>query len=259
MKSIAATTHLVVAFLAGLSPAAPANGEFRQNNFLCRDFAPRSTLSEVRDAAATTDDAMQPPRARTVSVSADAGVAAGALPPPALTSLTIVSLRPLWMWPPNPAPWALAPGTPTVSWTWQPEPEPEPSNTSRIAYVPPVTVQLWLEGMSRTTFAAPAPSWSRIAAPDFRVPTGRSRFAGERYLEPPKQFVFWSDRIETVLSDSGQFDRRCRDIGARARLGTLIRGCARRIADRCLITRIDDPGVARHELAHCNGWNHPTL
>jgi hypothetical protein len=41
--------------------------------------------------------------------------------------------------------------------------------------------------------------------------------------------------------------------------GKVISGCAHRVAGRCLITRIDDPGVARHELAHCNGWppDHP--
>jgi hypothetical protein len=34
-------------------------------------------------------------------------------------------------------------------------------------------------------------------------------------------------------------------------------GCAYRLAGRCFIIRVDDPGVARHEPAHCNGWKHP--
>jgi hypothetical protein len=104
------------------------------------------------------------------------------------------------------------------------------------------------------------PSWRRVPAPDFRLPTGRSRFAGgsDKFLEPPAQFVRWSDRSETVLSDSREVDRRCRPVmGRPPSPGKLYRGCAQRIVGRCFIIRVDDPGVARHELAHCNGWKHP--
>ena len=86
---------------------------------------------------------------------------------------------------------------------------------------------------------------------------GRSRLAHVKYLEPPQRFVRWSDRLENVLPDAREVDRRCRATGAKSPPGEAIRGCTHRVADRCFITRIDDPGVARHELAHCNGWKHP--
>jgi hypothetical protein len=36
-------------------------------------------------------------------------------------------------------------------------------------------------------------------------------------------------------------------------------GCSVVKDDKCYIARIDNPGVRRHELAHCNGWpkDHP--
>jgi hypothetical protein len=113
--------------------------------------------------------------------------------------------------------------------------------------------------MSVVTLAATAtPPWPRVPAPDFRAPAGQSRFGGERYLEPPPPFVRWSDRIETVLTDMHDVNRRCQAMGSKPPPpGKIIRGCAHRIVGRCLVTRIEDPGVARHELAHCNGWKHP--
>jgi hypothetical protein len=106
--------------------------------------------------------------------------------------------------------------------------------------------------------ATSTPPWRRVTAPDFRLPTGHSRFAGVKNLEPPAQYVRWSDRIESVLADN-EIDRRCRGIGTKTRPGIVVHGCAHRAAGRCFIIRTDDPGVARHELAHCNGWTHPQL
>jgi hypothetical protein len=106
----------------------------------------------------------------------------------------------------------------------------------------------------------PVPPWLRVRASDFRIPAGRSRFEGQKNLVPPSQFVRWSDRIETVLpvSEWREVNRRCRAIlGKSPPSGIVWRGCTRGVAGRCLITRVDDPGVARHELAHCNGWKHP--
>jgi hypothetical protein len=72
--------------------------------------------------------------------------------------------------------------------------------------------------------------------------------------------VRWSDRIETVfpIAEWREVDRRCRAaFGKPPAAGNVYRGCAHGAVGRCFITRIDDPGVARHELAHCNGWQHP--
>ena len=105
------------------------------------------------------------------------------------------------------------------------------------------------------------PPWPRVRAPDFRLPAGPSRYTADKHLVPPARFVRWSDRLETVLSDEREVDRRCRAAGARPPLGSppnwTFHGCARGAVGRCFITRVDDPGVARHELAHCNGWRHP--
>jgi hypothetical protein len=115
--------------------------------------------------------------------------------------------------------------------------------------------------MSRTTVEATStPSWRRVPAPDFRIPTGRSRLADTH--DPPSRYLRWSDRIETVLplAQVRQVNRICLTMGLKPPpAGKVISGCAHRVAGRCLITRIDDPGVARHELAHCNGWppDHP--
>jgi hypothetical protein len=44
--------------------------------------------------------------------------------------------------------------------------------------------------------------------------------------------------------------------GAKGAPGRRIYGCSYTVAGRCLIIRVDDPGVAPHELAHCNGSKH---
>jgi hypothetical protein len=100
------------------------------------------------------------------------------------------------------------------------------------------------------TSAPPAPS---VPPPDFRVPKGRGRLG---VLEPPARFLRWTDHVEMVLP-GGDVVRRCQAAGARSAPGKRIHGCSYRVAGRCLIIRVDDPGVARHELAHCNGWTHP--
>jgi hypothetical protein len=116
------------------------------------------------------------------------------------------------------------------------------------------------------TAAMSLPPWSPMPRPDFRIPTGQTHFPHLDHLEPPPQFVRWTDRLENVLSADKtsilEVDRRCRAAGAKSQPGKIIHGCAYRIVQpgRCFIIRIDDPGVARHELAHCNGWppDHPT-
>jgi hypothetical protein len=89
---------------------------------------------------------------------------------------------------------------------------------------------------------------------------GRSRFAGEKILEPPARYARWTDRLETVLSDMREVNRRCLVMTHKPLpSGQVYRGCAHWVVGRCLITRADDPGVARHEAAHCAGWpkDHP--
>jgi hypothetical protein len=118
--------------------------------------------------------------------------------------------------------------------------------------------------MSWVMVEAPSPlSWRRLPAPDFRLPSGRSRLAGSQ--EPPSRFLRWSDRIETVLpvdqASVQKVTRLCQAMGSKPPpTGKVYRGCTHTVAGRCLITRIDDPSVARHELAHCNGWppDHPS-
>jgi hypothetical protein len=185
------------------------------------------------------------------------GVKPGPIATPALTSLP-QQVRPIWSWPPERSPWAPAPGAPL--------PRPVLSEAIRIAsttVVSPIALKppSWLRDISTMPITATTvPLWPRTLPPDFRIPAGPSRFEGPKNLVPPSQFVRWSDRIETVLpmSEWREVDRRCRAIlGKSPPSGIVWRGCTRGIAGRCLITRIDDPGVARHELAHCNGWKHP--
>jgi hypothetical protein len=179
------------------------------------------------------------------------------LPTIGVTPLS-VPLRPSWIWPPL-LRWSWASSSPIVSWTWEPAlPEIKIVSTIVLTIEPEAKPPPWLQDVSSMTIAAISlPPWPRAPIPDFRVPTGRTRLAHVKYLEPPQQFVRWSDRLENVLPDAREVDRRCRATGAKSLPGEAIRGCTRRIADRCFITRIDDPGVARHELAHCNGWTHP--
>jgi hypothetical protein len=171
--------------------------------------------------------------------------------------------RPSWVWPPLEW-WAVAPGLPSGSWTWQPGWQPVLRETIRLASttmaasMPGARLPSWVQDTSRSVMPESVPPWPRARAPDFHIPTGRSRFAGERNLEPPAQFVRWSDRLETVLAGEREVTRRCLAVGSKLPpLGRVIRGCAHGTAGRCFIIRIDDSAVARHELAHCNGWKHP--
>jgi hypothetical protein len=100
-----------------------------------------------------------------------------------------------------------------------------------------------------------APPSAGVPPPDFHVPQGRGRLG---VLEPPKRFLHWTDHVEIVLPPADVV-RRCQTAGAKAAPGTRIHGCSYIVAGRCLIIRVDDPGVARHELAHCNGWTHPEV
>jgi len=170
--------------------------------------------------------------------------------------------RPSWVWSPLEW-WAVAPGLPSGSWTWQAGWQPVLRETIRLASttvaasMPGARLPSWVQDTSRSVIPESVPPWPRVRAPDFYIPMGRSRFAGEKNLEPPAQFVRWVDRIETVLP-IGEVDRRCQAIGVKPPPpGKLRRGCAHGAAGRCFIIRIDDPGIARHELAHCNGWQHP--
>jgi hypothetical protein len=176
--------------------------------------------------------------------------------------------RPTWAWPPGNFWWAVAPGLPSASRTWRAGWQPALPEMIRIASrieVPPALRAIlppWVQDTSMAMVTTESlPPWPRLRAPDFRLPTGPSRFAAtSKYLEPPAQFVRWSDRIETLLpfADWREVDRRCRAlVGKLPPPGKFLRGCAHSTAGRCFITRVDDPGVARHELAHCNGWKHP--
>jgi hypothetical protein len=98
-----------------------------------------------------------------------------------------------------------------------------------------------------------APRSPGVPPPDFHVPQGPGRLG---VLEPPKQFLHWTDYLEIVLPP-GDVVRRCQAAGVTSAPGERIHGCSYIVAGRCLIIRVDDPGVARHELAHCNGWRHP--
>lgn len=100
------------------------------------------------------------------------------------------------------------------------------------------------------TSAPPGPT---VSPADFRVPEERGRLG---VLEPPARFLRWTDHVEMVLPP-GDVVRRCQAAGAKSAPGKRIHGCSYTVAGRCLIIRVDDPGVARHELAHCNGWKHP--
>ena len=169
--------------------------------------------------------------------------------------------RPSWVWPPSEL-WSWAPGSPMVSWTFQ-EWQPALREMVRVASTVVLTstqgVRLpsFVQDTSAAMTTELVPSWPRGRTPNFRIPTGRSRFADERNLEPPAQFARWLDRIETVLP-ADEVNRRCRaSVGNLLPPGKVFRGCAHTVAGRCFIIRIDDPGVARHELAHCNGWKHP--
>lgn len=171
--------------------------------------------------------------------------------------------RPSWVWAPLEW-WAVAPGLQSGAWTWQPGWQPVLRETIRLASttaaasMPGAMLPSWVQDTSRSVMPESVPLWPRGRAPDFHIPTGRSRFADAKKIEPPSQFVRWTDRLETVLADDHEVDRRCRAVGTKPQRG-LIRGCAHRVAGRCFIIRIDDPGIARHELAHCNGWQHPLL
>jgi hypothetical protein len=177
--------------------------------------------------------------------------------------------RPTWAWPPGNFWWAVAPGLPSASRTWRAGWQPVLPEmikvASRIEVSPALRAILppWVQDTSMAMVTTESlPPWPRLRAPDFRLATGPSHFAAttSKYLEPPAQFVRWSDRIETVLpmADWREVDRRCRAVvGKLPPAGMFLRGCAHSTAGRCFITRVDDPGVARHELAHCNGWKHP--
>jgi hypothetical protein len=226
------------------------------------DHAPALAPWPVRDAAPLDRSSLGPSeRLAALPLAAKSGE-------PVRPKLNLPLLeRPTWAWPPGRFWWALAPGLPSASWTWQAGRQPVLPEMIRIASrveLPAVLqakLPAWVAGTSAAMMAAESvPPWPRVRRPDFRIPTGASRFAGERNLEPPLRFVRWFDRIETVLpiAEWREVDRRCRAILAKSPPpGKVIRGCARGAAGRCFVTRIDDPGVARHELAHCNGWRHP--
>jgi hypothetical protein len=170
-------------------------------------------------------------------------------------------VRPTWAWPVGGFWWAVAPGSASVRRTWQAGWQPAVSETVRLASTTGLastsgpTVPTWLRAMSTLTATDIAlPPWPHVRLPDLRPPTEHRHVDIQ---EPPDRFVHWTDRVETVLS-AGEVGRFCRFLaGKPPPAGKVYHGCAHRVAGRCLITRIDDPGVARHELAHCNGWKHP--
>jgi hypothetical protein len=151
-----------------------------------------------------------------------------------------------------------------TSWTWQGWSSASAGLVRLASLAPSVAPNppWWLAGVWTVTAADARPSWPRLRAADLRLPAGRSRFTGESILEPPSRYLRWVDHLETVLADDWEsvqeVNRRCLAMGSkRLPAGRVISGCSYRVVGRCFITRIDDPGVARHELAHCAGWKHP--
>jgi hypothetical protein len=199
-------------------------------------------------------------RGRTPATGMERIIAATAAP---LRPWPVLS-RPLWAWPPLASPaWARAPGSLPVSWTWQAEEQLQLLQPIRLASIsappskPRAKLPVWLMAVSGMAVDAALPAaWPKLPRPDYRIPAGPTRYEHLIYANPPRQFVRWADRIETVLPDA-EVDRRCRSLGLKPSAGKIIRGCTHLAAGRCFITRVDDPGVARHELAHCNGWRHP--
>jgi hypothetical protein len=96
----------------------------------------------------------------------------------------------------------------------------------------------------------PAPG---IPPPDFHVPQGLGHLG---VLEPPKRFLHRTDHVKIILPPADVVWR-CQTAGAKAALGTRTHGFSYTEAGQCLIIRVDDPGVARHELVYCNGWKQP--
>jgi hypothetical protein len=156
--------------------------------------------------------------------------------------------QPSWVWPRSEE-WSWVPGSPAALWDWP---------QGRLTIVDAVAASMTIVP---SIASVGTPLWPHVRAPDFHIPIGPGRFQGDKDFIPPPQFVRWSDRIETVLpldkAAAAEVDRRCRAVGSKSRPGNIIRGCAHQVAGRCFIIRVDDPGVARHELAHCNGWKHP--
>jgi hypothetical protein len=172
-----------------------------------------------------------------------------------------VPRRPVWSWPPSLAQWGVMPGPGVVAWQWQAGWQSGPSAAIRFAStanVAPIAPRPpgWVYDVSALTAEARAPSWPRVRAPDLRPPTEQRRVDIQ---EPPARYVRWTDRLETILP-AGEVGRLCQAMaGKPPPAGNVYHGCAHKVAGRCLITRVEDPGVARHELAHCNGWpsGHP--
>jgi hypothetical protein len=180
-----------------------------------------------------------------------------AAPAPSTKPVSVPALeRPTWAWPRSVS-WAQVPGFAMPSWTWQGGWQ-SASPTIRLASLTP-SVSLkppwWLQGVWTVAAADAVPPWPRVRTPDFHIPMGASRVRSD-WL-PPARFVRWSDRLETALS-ADEVERRCEVLrGKPPPRGKILHGCAHFAAGRCFVIRIDDPGVARHELAHCNGWRHP--
>ena len=138
---------------------------------------------------------------------------------------------------------------------------PDPSPQREFRFVPGYGSGKRAETIGTRGGALHAPVVAQALAPpspgvppaDFHVPQGPGRLG---VLEPPRQFLHWTDHLEIVLPP-GDVARRCETAGVNAAPGERIHGCSYTVAGRCVIVRVDDPGVARHELAHCNGWKHP--
>ena len=85
-------------------------------------------------------------------------------------------------------------------------------------------------------------------------------------LLPPEayDFPFPGPSVEWVLP-SEAVDRRCRESGTKAPIGSLIYACSFRIGDSCFLflPQVGPGGVSkrtqdllrRHEHGHCNGWD----
>jgi hypothetical protein len=136
-------------------------------------------------------------------------------------------------------------------------PDPFPQGPSRFfpGYRGAVRIRTIETGARAAMLSSSPRPWHR-PRPLFRRPIFIRGEVVAWVLEPPAQFLRWTDHLEIVLPQSDAA-RRCQTAGARSAPGTRTDGCSYTVAGRCVIIRVDDPGVARHELAHCNGWKHP--
>jgi hypothetical protein len=77
------------------------------------------------------------------------------------------------------------------------------------------------------------------------------------FAPPPQYDHVPSVKVIDRVTTQDVVEHWCRDHGVdRGAHYVRIMGCAWLSGDTCLVSRIDDGTVRRHEYAHCNGWRH---